>query len=103
MTKVFYVNVQRPWRAIREVDATVIACKKQAWAEDQHGSRRLIGSTVFFTLAAAERAKIGALVKIVDKPSLFAALRLPHVHAAALKELQRYQEGYTPKPRRQFT
>lgn len=101
--KVFYVDVQRPWRVIREVEAKIVSCEKRTWAEDQHGSRRLLGSTVFFTLQAAERSKIGALVKIVDRPSLFAALRLQHVHAAALKELQRYQEGYIPKARRRFT
>lgn len=100
MAKVFYVNLQRPWRIILEVEATIIACEKFTWAEDSQGQRRLLGASAFFTLASAERAKIGALMKLV-KPAV--AAKVPQVYNAAREELLKYEVGYASIGRRQFT
>jgi hypothetical protein len=97
---VYYVNLQRPWRVILEVEVTILVCKKFTWAVDQRGARRLLGASAFFTLASAERAKIGALMKLV-KPTVAAAV--PKVYNAALAELVKYDAGYASAARRQFT
>ena len=98
--KVFYVNLQRPWRVILEVEATIISCEKFTWAEDSRGQRRLLGASVFFTLASAERAKVGALMKLV-KPAV--QFKVPQVYEAAKHELLKYDVGYGSAARRQFT
>lgn len=99
MIKVFYVDLNRPWRTIKEVDATIVPCKKTVWAEDVKGARRLVGASVFFSLPSAERAKIGALVKLV-KPQVQAFV--PQVYQAAMKELAKYDAGYEAIARKQF-
>lgn len=100
MTTAYYVNLQRPWRCILEVEVTVVTCEKFTWAVDQRGARRLLGASVFFTLASAERAKIGALMKLV-KPVV--AVKVPQVYHAAREELLKYEAGYASTPQRQFT
>lgn len=98
--KIFYVNLQRPWRVILEVEATIISCEKFTWAEDARGNRRLLGASAFFTLPSAERAKIGALMRLV-KPAV--ATKVPQVYHAAREELLKYEAGYASIARRQFT
>lgn len=100
MVKVYYVNLHHPWRSILEVEATIIQCEKFAWAVDCRGQRRLLGASAFFTLASAERAKIGALMKLV-KPAV--QYKVPQVYAAARQELLKYDVGYAAVERRQFT
>lgn len=90
--KIFYVNLKSPWRSILEVEANIVVCKKFTWAVDCRGQKRLLGASAFFTLASAERAKIGALMKLV-KPAL--AFKVPQVYYAARDELNKY----TPCPR----
>lgn len=98
--KVYYVNLQRPWRTILEVEADIVTCEKFTWAIDNYGKRRLLGASAFFTLASAERAKVGALMKIV-KPVV--AFKVPQVYQAARQELLKYNAGYTSASRQQFT
>lgn len=98
--KIYYVNLKQPWRVILEVEATVVTCEKFTWAEDGRGQRRLLGASAFFTLASAERTKIGALMRLV-KPAV--AAKVPQVYHAAREELLNYEAGYASISRRQFT
>lgn len=95
--KIYYVNLKRPWRVILEVEATILACETFTWAIDQLGARRLLGASAFFTLASAERAKIGALMRLV-KPVI--AIKVPQVYQAAKAELLKYDEGYAVADKR---
>lgn len=89
MTTIYYVNLKRPWRAILIVECEIVQCKKFAWAVDHRGVKRLLGASAFFTLASAERAKIGALTKIKDRPGVKIYAR--DAYDAACHELRRYQ------------
>lgn len=89
--KIYYVNLQRPWCVILEVEATLVTCEKFTWAVDQRGARRLLGASAFFTVTSAERAKIGALMRLV-KPMI--AAKVPHVYEVARTELLKHNEGY---------
>lgn len=90
VTTVFYVNLQRPWRPIRTVEVQVVQCEKLTWAEDCFGKRRLLGASAFFTLASAERAKLGALTKLVKERGGYIRVHLPYVYQAALRELEQH-------------
>lgn len=81
----YYVNLKRPWRKIKVVEADIIVCKKRSWAVDQLGARRLVGASVFFSVQSAERARIGALVKLINPATLQV---VPQVYQAAVKELE---------------
>lgn len=67
LRKVFLVSSASPTRKIREVEVALIT-RKFCWAEEANGRRHLVGSTAFFTLVAAERAKLGYLTKMLGSP-----------------------------------
>lgn len=67
---VFIMDPSRPTRKIVELEATILTLEKRTWAETLSGKRWLMGSSAFYTLAAAERAKRGALIKIVQTTAL---------------------------------
>lgn len=56
MKKVFIVDLQRPWRPIREVECEIVSGKKLVWADDGH--RHLLGASAFFVRKGAERRKL---------------------------------------------
>lgn len=87
MKTVYYLNLKKPWRQIVTVECEVVQCKAFAWAKDQFGARRLLGSSTFFTLAAAERSRIGELQRLAQSKVASAA---PTVYRAAVAELKRY-------------
>lgn len=64
---VFLVHGQR---RITEADVTIVVCKKRTWVQLLSGKRRLLGSTAFFTRAAAERCKLALLQKLVATGAL---------------------------------
>lgn len=68
--RVFIVNLTAPTRKIIELDAQILTLEKRTWAETASGKRHLLGTTAFYTLASAERAKRGALVKLTENSYL---------------------------------
>lgn len=68
--KVFLMNPSRPLRKIVEREAQILTLEKRTWAELPSGKRCLLGTSAFYTLAAAERAKRGALIKIRESTVL---------------------------------
>lgn len=86
MTTVFIISPSAPHRVIREAECKLIQ-RKWTWAEDQNGARHLLGSTAFYTLASARRAKLGALRKVHENN--YIKYFKPPVWAAANEELMR--------------
>ena len=70
--KMYIINHRRPFSCIAIVEAEVVG-DKWAWASfrlpDGTWVRRLVGSTAFFTLPAAETAKLGGIKKTLSKPA----------------------------------
>lgn len=66
MKKVFIVDLQRPWRPIREVECEIVSGKKFVWADDDH--RHLLGASAFFVRKGAERRKLHALNQCAVTP-----------------------------------
>lgn len=88
MTDIYYLNLQRPWQTIKLVEqCSIIECEKFTWAVDQHGAKRLLGASAFFTLPSAERAKLGALQRLVKSGAPF------KVVSAARFELDNMAKG----------
>lgn len=67
MTRVFLVR--GPLRSIVAVDAE-IRRGKWSWAVLKDGSRHLLGSTAFFTLAAAGRCRFALLMELTKNTYL---------------------------------
>lgn len=63
MTTVFIISLKSPHCAIRTAECRLIQ-RKWTWAEDFNGERHLLGSSAFYTLASAQRARLGALRKV---------------------------------------
>ena len=63
MATVFTFELRAPWKPIIKSEAE-IKTKKQSWAILSNGRRKLIGSSAFFTEAAANRSRLGLLVQI---------------------------------------
>lgn len=61
--KMFYVNLRWPTDPVQEIEVIVRTGKKMVWAERANGRRHLIGSSVFQTLASAERARFALAEK----------------------------------------
>jgi hypothetical protein len=85
---IYYVNLKRPWRQILVIECEIVQCEKFTWAVDCRGVKRLLGASAFFTLASAERAKVGALEKTAH-PAV--ATKAPHAYEAARAELRKYR------------
>ena len=68
--RVFIFQPSRPTRKIVELEALILTLEKRTWAETASGKRHLLGTSAFYSMAAAERAKRGALVKIMETPVL---------------------------------
>lgn len=63
--EMFLVNLRGPAVAVKTIDVEVKVCKKTVWAIDKKGRRHLVGSSIFQTLAAAERCRTALLTTIV--------------------------------------
>jgi hypothetical protein len=63
-------------RKIREREVTIKVCGKTTWAICYDGKRHLLGSTAFYTRAAAERCKLAYLYKTAP------LAQFPHWHPA---------------------
>lgn len=88
MTKhrVFIFQPAHPTRKIIEIDALILTLEKRTWAETPSGRRHQLGTSAFYTLQSAERAKRGALQKIIDNKAM-SMMR----QTAGLYELAQYQ------------
>jgi hypothetical protein len=53
-------------RKIREREVTIKVCGSTTWAICYDGKRHLLGSTAFYTRAAAERCKLAVLQKLAQ-------------------------------------
>lgn len=82
--KVFIMDPARPTRKIMELEVQILTLAKRTWAETASGKRWLLGTSAFYTLASAERAKRGALVKITSD----GYLRRQHAGYVALAQHQ---------------
>lgn len=92
MVSVFIVDPKRPTRAIKEVEAEIIT-RKFSWA-DVNGKRYLIGTSAFFSLAAAKRAKLGYLMKVVEGPGRsYVAWHFPEFYAEAKKQVKNWNKN----------
>lgn len=98
--RIFLYTPNRPGSRIREVEATIEIKPKCTWAFHQ-GKQHLLGSTAFYTLAAANRAKRGALQKVVDTTALDHMSRTMGMRYAAKQQLAIYElSGEFPLTRR---
>lgn len=87
MVEVFIINPKYPTQKILEVKAEIITCKF-SWA-DVDGKRHLIGTSAFFSLPAAKRAKLGYLMKVVEGPSRsYIEFHFPEFYASAKLQLK---------------
>lgn len=84
-TTVYIIDLRVPVRTIR-VRQAVITGTKWRWA-DVNGKRHLIGSSAFFTLAAAQRSQRGLLEQIVKTRCL--QYIHPHLYSTAKLLLER--------------
>ena len=64
MKNAYLLDLRHPTRKIIEVDAEIKKCEKWTWAI-YNGRRHLLGSSAFFTEAAAVRSQIGLLEQVV--------------------------------------
>lgn len=89
--KVFFMDPNYPIRPPREMEATIIVREKASWAVMPNGKRRLVGATIFFTLASANRSRRGALQKLVEDPFIRSSPYTRNLYdgaRAALKQLK---------------
>ena len=92
--RIFWLNVQHPMKPIKEVEADIHVCHKMTWAVIEAGKQKrrlLLGASAFFTLASAEKAKIGRLQKIVDTGAL--RVLQPHLYHSAVEMLKDLKNG----------
>ena len=76
---------------IREADAEIVVCAKRTWAELPGGRRCLLGSTAFFTRAAAERVKLAHLQKLAATRALH--FLAPTIIASAQQQLDLFRRN----------
>lgn len=101
LQRVFIMDPAKPLRPIREVDTMIVVGPKMTWAEESHGRRHLMGTSAFMTLPSAERAKRGALVKIVQTPYLSRMAQTMDMYHNAERQLLLFeQNGTFVRPRR---
>lgn len=93
--RVFVVDLVRPTRKIIEIDAMIIVAEKRTWAETPSGRRHLVGTSAFYTLQSAERAKRGALVKIVQTHFLGRNPTTMYLYSRAERLLAHYDASGT--------
>lgn len=88
---VYLLDLTRPTRRIRRVEAELL---QGGWTWARYQDRRyLLGSSAFYTWAAAARAKAGLLLKIVRCD--FLRWRHAHFYERAVQQLKSYQVGGT--------
>lgn len=97
--KVFLMDPSRPLRKIVEREAQILTLEKRTWAELPTGKRCLLGTSAFYTLAAAERAKRGALVKIMEQTALDYMYQTKHIRPMAQHQLAMYDALGTFNPK----
>lgn len=83
-----HVFIVRQQYLIREADVEIFIGPKFTWALLSDGKRKLLGCTVFFTRASAERAKLGHLRKMVATGAL--RFLVPNVWHSANRQLEEY-------------
>lgn len=91
--KVFFMDPKRPIRESRQIEVEIIVCDKTSWAVLADGSRRLVGSSIFFTLASANRARRGALQKVVDDTALASMWKTREFYHQAKLALNKLKQG----------
>mgnify|MGYP000965543464 CR=1 FL=1 len=97
--RVFIFQPSQPTRKIIELDAQILTLEKRTWAETASGKRHLLGSSAFYTLAAAERAKRGALLKITETTALRRMPTTQHLVRNAESQLAIYDQLGTFNPK----
>lgn len=93
--RIWIFQPAHPTRRIIETDALILVLEKRTWAETPSGRRHLLGSSSFFTKVAAERAKRGALAKIVETRALYAMQETRSLYLAAEDQLQLFESTGT--------
>ena len=85
----YIIEPKKPWRIIRCKPCLIIVGKKRVWASPLLfcDKRHLIGSSAFYTKAAAERSRLSYLNRIKD--SRFVAYRWPTAYHAAEDALRK--------------
>lgn len=92
LQQVFIMDPAYPLRQIVEREVMIVVGDKCTWAEHANGKRHLVGTSVFFTLPSAERAKRGALVKIVENGALRCMPLTHDMWARADHQLQLFEK-----------
>ena len=90
--RVFIFNPSKPTRRIVEMTCRVVVCDRTTWAEEPSGRRHLLGSSAFYTLKAAYRAKRGALEKILQTRVLERMPQTQLLYHDARRQLVEFQE-----------
>ena len=90
-----HVFVAQGIKRIREWDAEIKVCKKMTWAILPNGKRCLLGSTAFFTLAAAQRRKLAELYKVADNKALADWWSTHDKYHYAVRQLAEYKASGT--------
>lgn len=103
--RIFVYTPSRPGSAIREVEAVIEVKEKQTWAIVEKGVRGqksfLLGATAFYTLPSANRAKRGALQKVIATPVLLHMAQTKHMAYEAQRHLDYFaQNGEFPFTKR---
>lgn len=88
--RVFLYTPNRPGSAIIQVEAEIEVKEKCTWAHYRK-KHFLLGSTVFYTLPAANRAKRGALQKLIDTPFHYHNPRTMHLPGVAKQALAEFE------------
>lgn len=83
----YLVNSKWPMGDITEVNVTIVPCEQTVWAVLPSGKRKLVGSYIFFTKAAAERCQLGMVRNIEAAQVLKYRRRTQQLHAAAVHYL----------------
>lgn len=86
--KMFFMDPKRPAREPRLVEVTVKECKKTVWGITADGKRHLIGSSLFQTLASANRAREPLLRKLVNDSYVRSNWATRGLHEGAVKALK---------------
>lgn len=88
--RVFIYNPSRPGSAIVQVEAEIEVKEKCTWAHVRN-KHFLLGATAFYTLPSANRAKRGALQKVIDTPFHYRNPRTMHLPDNAKRALAEFE------------
>lgn len=92
--RVFVFLHRRPIGGIREMDCEVVTTPARTWVLVR-GNRRLLGSTAFYTRQAAERAKRGAIGRMINKAGSYWRRSMPAAYDHMVHDIAHYDRlGY---------